>query len=583
MVKVQSNIGATSINLMMAPDGKDARAIAMQWSRLEGSYDIYVVNCRLDMAGLYWYHFQVNGPWGVQYVGRAEGGRAAEPQESPGSSWQLTIYDGHFQTPEWFKGGVMYQIFVDRFCRGNGGAEPDAARGQYLRDDWNGTPKYKAEPNGDIPNRDFFGGNLHGVIDKLDYLADLGVTCIYLNPVFRAASNHKYDTGDYHQIDPMFGDEKVFRRLCREAAARGIRVILDGVFNHTGSDSLYFNKDGHYPGNGAYQSKESPYYPWYRFSNWPEDYQSWWGVKILPALNEMLPAVREFLVTGQDSVIRHWLRSGASGWRLDVADELPDEFIGLLRRAAKEEKGDAVVIGEVWEDASNKVSYGERRQYLLGNGLDGVMNYPWRDALLTYIMGGNAEELCETIQGILENYPPPTIDCLMNSLGTHDTPRILTVLGGPPAFMLSRDHQAEYRLNEEERQWGIQRLKLAVAIYMLLPGIPCIYYGDEAGMEGYGDPFNRRGFPWGKEDLDLLAWHRKFGQLRRRSAAARDGQFVPGRCQGAVFAFERRSRKERLLVAANRSDQPEEAVFEGGHRIRLGPWAAEVLTMKNLL
>lgn len=581
MVKVTRGLGVSCLNLMVAADGQEPKIVPMRWTHLEGSFDVYTVSLRLDLAGLYWYHFQVAGSLGTKYVGKAESGRAGELQDAPGTSWQLTVYDWNYQTPDWFKGGVMYQIFVDRFSRGEGGAEPDPMRGQYLRSDWGGTPEYKALPNGDIPNRDFFGGNLYGIIEKLDYLSELGVTCIYLNPIFRATSNHKYDTGDYAQIDPMFGDEKAFQKLCREAANRGMHVILDGVFNHTGSDSIYFNKEGLYPEVGAYQSKESPYYSWYHFGSWPDEYLSWWGVKILPSLNEMLPAVLEFLVKGRNSVIRRWLRSGASGWRLDVADELPDEFIALLRQASKEEKADALVIGEVWEDASNKVSYGQRRRYLLGNELDGVMNYPWRDAILTYIMGGNAEDLCESVQGILENYPPPAVGCLMNSLGTHDTPRILTVLGGPPAFMLSRDHQAEYRMSSEERQWGIQCLKLAVAIYMTLPGVPCIYYGDEAGMEGYGDPFNRRGFAWGNENLELLAWHRKFGQLRKQSPALKEGSFVPGRCHGAVFAFERRSREERLLVAVNRSDVAEEACFEGGHHIRLEPWSAQVLTINN--
>ena len=207
-------------------------------------------------------------------------------------------------------------------------------------------PYYKAEQfGGEYLSNDFFGGNLDGVRKKLPYLKELGITAIYLNPIFTAYSNHKYDTGDYESIDPMFGDNGLFECLCKEAEERGIRVILDGVFNHTGSDSKYFNKDGTYPTVGAYQSEDSPYFGWYKFTKHPDEYECWWGIKTLPAVNENEPSFVDYSLTAPDAIIKKWLHLGASGWRLDVADELPSEFIKTMRREVKSAKEDAVIIG----------------------------------------------------------------------------------------------------------------------------------------------------------------------------------------------------------------------------------------------
>ena len=551
-VKAIRELGVTSLELVLTLDGGKDQRYPLKWSGMEGAYDLYCLEMQLERAGLYWYGFELDTEREKLKVGRGPDCQAELSAESSAEKWQLTIYDRNFETPDWLKGGLIYHIFVDRFCHTGAGNPPDAARGQYLRDDWDGIPEFRPLPNGDVPNVDFFGGDLSGIIEKLDYLSQFGVTCIYLSPIFESPSNHKYDTGDYTRVDPMFGDNDVFRRLCTEAESRGMRIILDGVFNHTGSDSLYFNKNVRYSTLGAYQSKESPYYEWYTFQDWPEEYTSWWGIKTLPALNEMNPSVIEFLITGNDSIVRRWLRAGAAGWRLDVADELPDEFISLLRHAVKEEKTDALILGEVWEDASNKISYGKRRQYLLGDSLDGVMNYPWREAILNYLWGGEAEELYEAVMTILENYPPQVVQSLMNSLGTHDTPRLLTLLGGPSLNQLSREEQAVYQLTPQERARGKALLKLALILQMTLPGVPCIYYGDEAGMEGYSDPFNRRGFPWGAEDMDVLQSYREIIGIRTNSIAARYGEFLPVYCDGTVFAFERRYADERLLVAVNR-------------------------------
>ena len=314
---------------------------------------------------------------------------------------------------------------------------------RVLHENWSDIPEYRPNEQGEILNNDFFGGTLRGIASKLDYLESLHVRTIYLNPIFQAYSNHRYDTGDYKRIDPMLGTEEDFRALCAQAAARGMRVILDGVFNHTGYDSRYFNGSGRYNSLGAHQSKDSPYYGWFDFKRWPDEYGSWWGIYTLPQVNEMNEDYLRYIIEDEDSVIRRWLRLGASGWRLDVADELPDAFIRHLTAAAKREKPDALVLGEVWEDASNKISYSERRAYFHGGELDSVMNYPLSDAILAFLGGGTAEHFAETMECIRENYPHDVFYSLMNVVGTHDTARTLTLLGvADEEWRMDRDARA---------------------------------------------------------------------------------------------------------------------------------------------
>lgn len=302
---------------------------------------------------LVWYSFRFTRPDGsCVYLGR--NGLGEQTSRQP---WQLTVYESR-PTPEWFGRGVTYQIFPDRFCR-DAIPDPKGLLGQRtVHDNWDDPPRLGPDPLTGRWNSDFFGGSLRGICRKLDYLQSLSVTTLYLNPIFYAASSHRYDTADYRMIDPMLGTEGDLRMLCAEAKKRGIHVMLDGVFNHTGDDSRYFNRGGFFDTPGAYQSKDSPWYDWFCFQHWPDKYDAWWGIDTLPAVNENAPAYRDFIIRAQDSVIRRWLRCGADGWRLDVADELPDDFIELIRTAVKRHGEDKLLIGEVWEDATNKVSYG---------------------------------------------------------------------------------------------------------------------------------------------------------------------------------------------------------------------------------
>ena len=307
-----------------------------------------------------------------------------------GDLFQLTVYSNTYETPDFLKGGVMYQIFPDRFCK-SGKVHENIPEGRVLRDDWGGTPYYKPDQNGHVWNNDYFGGDFAGIQSKLPYLHDLGVTCIYLNPIFESHENHRYNTANYMKADPLLGTNDEFAELCAEAKKLGISVILDGVFSHTGADSVYFNKFGRYPELGAYQSKDSKYYEWYSFIDYPEVYEAWWGIDTLPNVWENNESYTEF-ICGEDGVLNYWLSKGAAGYRLDVADELPDEFLNNLRKCVKNYDKEKIIIGEVWEDASNKESYGVKRRYLLGDQLDSVMNYPFREAIINFVKGGRCHE-----------------------------------------------------------------------------------------------------------------------------------------------------------------------------------------------
>ena len=500
---------------------------------------------------LVWYWFRLSRPDGCTILFDKSGWHT----DGSVQSWQLTVYE-ETPTPAWFGQGITYQIFPDRFCRTE---LPDPAGmigGRWVHENWSDIPEWQPDSQGEVRNRDFFGGSLQGIISKLEDLAAFGVTTLYLNPIFESASNHRYNTADYLAIDPMLGTEADFRQLCREAKSRGIRVILDGVFNHTGSQSRYFNADGFYPAPGAAQSQDSPYFSWFSFHPWPTDYDAWWGIKTLPAVQENDSGYRDFIIRDRDSVVRHWLRAGASGWRLDVADELPDDFIADIRTAMDEAAPGSLLLGEVWEDATTKVAYSQRRRYLLGQELHGVMNYPFRNALIAYLLGGDADEFRETLEAIRENYPPNAFSSLMNFLGTHDTPRILTVLGASHVPD-SKEERASYRLSPEERQLGLARLRLAALVLFTFPGAPTVYYGDEAGMEGWEDPFNRACYPWGREDTELKAWFARLAHLRLDRPALQSGQLHWCWTAGPILAFARELNGQLLTTVINAADTPQ--------------------------
>lgn len=498
---------------------------------------------------LVWYYFRF---WRDNHSGCVldKTGYRSDFQLAP---WQLTVYEKS-HTPEWFGNGIIYQIFPDRFHRLSIPDPKGMVGDRWVHKNWEEAQVWKPDAKGEVRNNDFFGGSLAGITAKLDDLAEMGVSILYLNPIFEAASNHRYNTADYSRIDPMLGTEEDFKTLCAEAKQRGIRVMLDGVFNHTGSQSRYFNADGFYPTVGAAQSQESPYYNWFSFKHWPDDYESWWGIKTLPAVQEEHPDYVDYIIENEDSIVRRWLRCGASAWRLDVADELPDWFIAKLRSAVEETDPDAFVLGEVWEDASVKIAYNQRRKYFMGKELHSVMNYPFRTALLEYLRGGDAHAFEDTMETIRENYPPDAFYSCMNFLGTHDTARILTVLGADCKPCEKAD-RAEYRLSPSERQCGLARLKLAALILFTFPGAPTIYYGDEAAMEGWEDPFNRSTYPWGKEDADMKARFSLLANLRKTRTSLQRGKIRYLYSKDALLIYAREQEEERSVTVVNASSQ----------------------------
>lgn len=540
---------------LLAKDGEQTTEYPMYWAGMHGDeQEIWDIEISVAEKGLYFYHFDYDGAWGrgsVCLVG--DGAGAVANANSPREEWQLTVYDKNYQTPDWLKGGLIYQIFPDRFYN-SGAPKENVPADRILRSDTENQPYFRPDGEGVVRNNDYFGGDLRGIEEKLPYLESLGVTCIYLNPIFEAHSNHRYNTADYSKIDSLLGTQTDFESLCAEAQKRGIRIILDGVFSHTGDDSLYFNRENRYPTLGAYNSAASPYYTWYSFYDYPNGYKSWWGFETLPEVDEESPAYLEF-ITGENGIVRKWLRAGAAGWRLDVADELPDVFIDALARAAKAEKEDALVLGEVWEDATTKWAYGVRRRYLLGGQLDSVMNYPFANAILSFARDGIAEQFCTSVMQIVENYPKPALDVMMNHIGTHDTERAITKIAGESAEYRDREWQSAKALTDAEYKRGEALLKLAAVLQYTLPGVPSVYYGDEAGLQGYKDPFNRGCYPWERENQALLAFYRQLGGLRRGLPCLKDGTIAFLSSVLGCTAFVRENGTEAILVIANRNEQ----------------------------
>lgn len=523
--------------------GDVSTPVEMRFEKSENGFSVYTADYVFDAAGIYYYRFEMRNRDGVWYYGRGENGESVCGENLP--EWQLTVYKSSYKTPDFAKGNIIYHVFVDRFNRADG---VKTKRKYRLHESFSESPEV-VSADGKYYADDFFGGNFNGIREKLDYLEELGVGIIYLSPIFKAYSNHRYDTGDYLKVDELLGTEDDLKRLLDAAHEKGMKIILDGVFNHSGADSLYFNKFGTYDSLGAYQSKSSPYYDWYYFKKFPDEYACWWGCDNVPDLNKSNKDYRA-LVFGKNGVVEKWQKLGADGWRLDVVDELPIDFVNLLIKKIKSVNKDALVIGEVWEDASTKVSYGELRPYLLGDQLDGTMNYPFMNAIIAYVRDGDEKFFKDTVQSILENYPKETVYCLMNSLGTHDTVRIINALSDVRAHGWSKTHKLGYKLPDSEYEKAKKKLYLASVLQFTLPGIPSIFYGDEAGLQGFDDPINRRPYPWGSEDKEILAHYKKLGRIRRENRAVFSGGFNM-RDENGLVAYERASGDDEILIAVN--------------------------------
>lgn len=536
--------------LRLTRDGEECREIPLTPSEWLCDYRFYDYELTLT-EGLYWYSFRYTSDHGEFFVNKTDTSLGIVTDVS--HSWQQTVYSSDFTTPDWLKGGIIYQIFPDRFFS-SGEKKQNVPDDRYICESPEKPPEYRYDKNSILRiGNDYYGGDLKGIEQKLGYLSELGVSCIYLNPIFEAHSNHRYNTADYMKIDPMLGTEDDLSDLIKAAEKMNISVILDGVFSHTGDDSIYFNSHGRYENTGAAQSADSPYYSWYTFESYPDKYNAWWGVPSMPEVNENNPDFTEF-ITGENGVIRYWLKKGIKGWRLDVADELPDEFLDRIREAVKAEGEDKYLLGEVWEDATNKISYGKRRRFLRGRQLDSVMNYPLANGIIGFLKGDSAENLLNTVLDITENYPPQSVAVLMNHIGTHDTARILTRLSVSGELPSSREEHANISVSEESLRHGIKLLRLAAVLQFTLPGVPSVYYGDEAGMTGGGDPFCRAAYPWNRQNRELIEFYKKLGAVRRKGHAFKSGEFIPVRADRGFFAFLRCGENDEIFTAVNRND-----------------------------
>ncbi|HOD92491.1 MAG TPA: glycoside hydrolase family 13 protein [Clostridia bacterium] len=499
------------------------RKYQMQLENLIQDLSIFTIKTKaLPKPGLMHYHFVISTPYHTVFYGNQPDtyqGEGTKYHKDP-LDYQITVYD-EYSTPDWIKGRIMYQIFPDRFYKESIIKSPYWER--IYHSDWYEDPYIEQDfPSKTMECSDFFGGNLQGIIKKLDYIKSLGVGVIYLNPIYLAYSNHRYDSADYMSIDDTLGTKEDLHELCNEALKRDIYIILDMVFSHTGSDSIYFDKNKTFNKGGAFNNPHSQYKNWYSI-NEDGTYDSWWGIETLPNTNETDPG---FMSHVFDS-IEQWLSLGVKGFRLDVADELPDIFIKELRKMLKSFDPEAVLIGEVWEDASNKYSYGAKREYLYGYELDSVMNYPYRNAIINYALGSiNAECFVRQIEIIRENYPLQSFECLMNMLSTHDVSRILSVLGGKSSFEnLPRLQQKNVLLNKKEYDIALKRLHFCLNLLMCLPGIPSIYYADEAGSQGLKDPFNRRTYPWERVDMQVFNMYSSIMNKRHKDDLLKYGAF----------------------------------------------------------
>ena len=466
--------------------------------------------------------------------------------------WKMSV---NFETPSWAKGKIMYHIFVDRFNKNNNLLLP--MEGRIVHESWDEDIVVGPDENGRW-NIDFYGGNLKGIIEKLDYLKSLGVSIIYLSPIFLSQSNHRYDTADYEKVDPYAGTNEDLKLLCLQAHQKGMKIILDGVFNHTGNDSKYFNEYNHYEEKGAYQSKESKYYDFYKKQE-NGNFCYWWDMKNLPVCDGNSKQWQNYIY-GKGGIIDLWFSLGIDGIRLDVADELTDEFIEGITAAVKRNKKDGFILGEVWENPMRM----NRKYISSGKAMDTVMNYQLTDALIRYYKYAECDNLKDTIEAILNEYPKETIDCLMNFTSTHDITRAINIFGtnefqrhGKWAWDLQNNDynwQKEYQMTKEQYDLGKEIYKSYLYTLAFFPGILSIFYGDEIGMQAMGNLANRRPYTWDRIDTELLELFKLIGKIRKKEKFLETAGLELLDVNENYLSFKRTSNHEEALVYTSRSN-----------------------------
>ncbi len=577
--------------VMNMKGGFDAKEIKMNYISTQDNISYFNCDIYFQNVGVHYFCFKfvINGETKFIKLNPRTQNPCITDKQLP--YWSITVYEKDFHVPNWAKGKIMYHIFVDRFYKSDSYV-PEKIDNR-ITNNWGDMPKWCSDKKDEICNNDFFMGNLKGIEEKIPYLKELGVEILYLSPIFKSQSNHRYDTSDYEVVDPYLGTNSSLQSLCNTLHENGMKIIIDAVFNHTGNDSKYFNQYNNYDTVGAYQSNESPYYNWYK-KNKNGDFEYWWGFKNLPICDGNNSDWQQYIY-GENGVIDKWFELGIDGIRLDVADELTDEFIENIRIAVKRNKPDGFIIGEVWDNAITKEGYGKQRKYLLGKGLDSVMNYPFANAILKYVRFGNYEYLNETLTSIYTQYPKEVINSLMNSISTHDITRAITTLVGDGIqnnkfnwiWDVPYSRQWQYKndkLDSEVYNNGVQMMKIATTIQYFLPGNPCIYYGDEAGLYGYKDPFNRKCFMWDKIDNNLHTFFLELGKIKCQHSFLIEADFKEICLNENIFAFERYDEHNKILVVVNRSDKdvPIDFVdnYENGYEILFSENASNDLICK---
>lgn len=503
----------------------------------------FEIKMTFENAGHFWYAFQIKTKNDYLYINKTFNNFSYISHEFKDAFFQSVI-EKEYTSYNQMQGGIIYQIFVDRFCR-FGEVEP--RKPLIFRKDWGGKiNKNTTDPL--IINQEVFGGNFAGISSKLDYLQNLGVTILYLNPISMANSNHKYDTADYMRVDPMFGTEKDFEELIKEAKERNIKIIIDGVYNHTGSDSIYFNKYNRFDTLGAYKSQNSKFYNWYNWDEWPDKYGSWWGIDTLPSIRHECLEFQDY-IAGNSGVIEKFMKQGIAGVRLDVVDEITDEFVEKIQKKVNEFGEDKIVVGEVWEDASTKTSYSKRRKYFVNHELSSVMNYPVKESIIEYIKTKEPTSLESTMRMLLNNYPKTVLDNLMNFLGTHDTGRIYSDI---KAFC------------DGDEKLTLQMIKIATTILFTLPGVPSLFYGDEYGIEN-NDGSSRNCFDWNNYKTPVFEWFEKLTKIRKLEVL-KDGEFRILMASHGKLVFDRFNDNQRIIVLVNLQKSKLEVNLDGKYK-----------------
>ena len=529
------------------------RVYVMHHIENKDGYAYFQVNVELPIHALYHYYFSLEVNHQFFYLKKDH--LEDFSSLSVDDMWKMS---SGFSVPDWAKGKMMYHVFLDRFNRGSK-EELEPMKNRIIHSSWDEEPMIGPDSKKRW-NIDFYGGDLKGIEEKLDYIESLGVSILYISPIVSSQSNHRYDTADYEMIDPYAGNLEDLKSLCDAAHKRGMKVIVDAVFNHTGNDSKYFNQYGNFDTVGAYQSSSSYYFPFYRTyqNNGETCFDYWWGMKNLPVCNGYSREWQDYIY-GEGGVIDLWFSCGIDGLRLDVADELTDEFIEGIRTAVKRNKQDGFILGEVWKNPMRM-----NRGYLSsGKGMDSVMNYPLVDALIRYFKYEDQDKLREVLRQLKTEYPDDTLFSLMNFTSTHDISRILNILGtkefdytGEWAWDPSNrdlNYQKKFQMSEEEYKRGKEIYQTYLFTLTFLPGILSIFYGDEAGVQGLGNLANRKPFPWDNIDSEILEFVRWMGRIRQRESFLEKADFRLVDLNNQCFSFERFDQNQLAQVFINRS------------------------------